>query len=76
MIDTVYMIMNLTTKTQIGNAHACPYIEKEKAIRKMEKLKKENPDCDYILQQFNLDYSYFSIDAIGAFIKKEFNKYE
>lgn len=73
MIDTVYMIMNLTTETQIGNAHECPYIEREKAIRKMEKLKKENPDCIYILQQFNLDYNCFSIES---FIKKEHLKYE
>ena len=56
MIRECYMIYDCVNDKQIGNAHGCPYIEKEAALIKMEKLTNANPKSIYVLQKFSINH--------------------
>ena len=77
MIRECYMIYDCVNDKQIGNAHGCPYIEKDAALRKMEKLTNTNPKSIYVLQKFSINHigietmSVREIVSIPVSISKE-----
>ena len=69
MIRECYMIYDCVNDKQIGNAHGCPFIEKEAALRKMEKLTDTNPKSIYVLQKFSINH--IGIETTPISVSKE-----
>lgn len=57
MITELYMIYDVTNNNQIMNARGGAYSNLDKALVKMTKLARENPDNFYILQIFRINGS-------------------